>query len=463
MAVQSLVDLPLQRETRPISRTETFAPLVKWAYTLFGLAFVYGAFTPVFASKLKNSGFENRQAGDTTFEIISMAIYAASLPFVVVGFKTVWRTLPRIWPLLALLGLTLVSTLWSVQHDVTIRRSIAVILTMLFGYYAATCLTQRQVLTMSAIVLTVILMGSIALIAIGQGSEHAGRHFGDLKGIFNNKNDFGTYLGLTCVLYAFLAVHGSSVLERWACRGLLPMALLLLWGSDARTPLMSAVAAGGFVYVLNFMLRPNRWQRRLALEVRVLFLALGILAGVIVVAAAITIIFSLLGRNLTLTGRVKLWEYAIGLGSQRPWLGAGFKAFWTDAVTFDLRVLHRAWTGNQVGGDPLTGNGHDGYLDMWLELGWVGLGVYVLFLGSFMAKIFRALRKTRDALVQYNAAVLGFMLIFSITESTLLEHSEIAWFMMAYAYMALGRQDVMAPARAAPRRPAPVAPTRALA
>ena len=69
-----------------------------------------------------------------------------------------------------------------------------------------------------------------------------------------------------------------------------------------------------------------------------------------------------LGRNSTLTGRTQIWAAVL---AQRinPVLGTGFESFWMG------NRLQSVWTLSQVGIEEA----HNGYLELYLNLGWVGL------------------------------------------------------------------------------------------
>jgi exopolysaccharide production protein ExoQ len=69
-----------------------------------------------------------------------------------------------------------------------------------------------------------------------------------------------------------------------------------------------------------------------------------------------------IGRNSTLTGRTQIWAAVL---AQRinPVLGTGFESFWMG------NRLQSVWSLSQVGIEEA----HNGYLELYLNLGWVGL------------------------------------------------------------------------------------------
>ena len=80
-----------------------------------------------------------------------------------------------------------------------------------------------------------------------------------------------------------------------------------------------------------------------------------------------------LGRNLTLTGRTDLWAAVLKLQGN-PLLGAGFESFWLGPR------LDGLW--KEFFWHPLQA--HNGYIEIYLNLGWVGILLFVgLFVGTF--------------------------------------------------------------------------------
>lgn len=81
-----------------------------------------------------------------------------------------------------------------------------------------------------------------------------------------------------------------------------------------------------------------------------------------------------LGRDPTLTDRTEVWLDAIALQS-RPLTGMGFESFWLGA-RLDWMSAKWWWQPNQA---------HNGYIETYLNLGWIGL----LLLFAFIVSTFR--------------------------------------------------------------------------
>jgi exopolysaccharide production protein ExoQ len=89
------------------------------------------------------------------------------------------------------------------------------------------------------------------------------------------------------------------------------------------------------------------------------------------------------GRNSTLTERTDIWAGVIKL-NPNSWVGAGYESFWLgprlQAMVSDVT---REWVPNQS---------HNGYLEIWVNLGWIGLGCLAVVLFYGYKRVFLAWR-----------------------------------------------------------------------
>ncbi|MGH7868578.1 MAG: O-antigen ligase family protein, partial [Candidatus Dormibacteraceae bacterium] len=82
-----------------------------------------------------------------------------------------------------------------------------------------------------------------------------------------------------------------------------------------------------------------------------------------------TSILHLFGRNSTLTGRTDLWQSLLAMDTH-PWLGTGFESFWLGSRLDHLWATY-LWQPNEA---------HNGYLEVYLNLGWVGVSLLAVLL-----------------------------------------------------------------------------------
>lgn len=110
-----------------------------------------------------------------------------------------------------------------------------------------------------------------------------------------------------------------------------------------------------------------------------------------------------LGRDATLTGRTEVWASLVPIAMSYPILGHGFGGFWNPET---MKIFE------------ISGS-HNGYLDILLELGFVGLVFFALFL-------IHSIRKAlRFQTIDFDRATLWICLLLitvfhNITESSLI-------------------------------------------
>ncbi len=93
-----------------------------------------------------------------------------------------------------------------------------------------------------------------------------------------------------------------------------------------------------------------------------------------------------LGRDPTLTGRTELWEQVLKL-TPNPILGTGFESFWLGKRLEKLWSMYW-WHPNES---------HNGYLEVYLNLGWIGVLLLALLLVTGYRSVIRLLRREPEA------------------------------------------------------------------
>jgi O-antigen ligase len=110
-----------------------------------------------------------------------------------------------------------------------------------------------------------------------------------------------------------------------------------------------------------------------------------------------------LGRNTTLTTRTVIWPVLLATETN-PLVGVGYDSFWLGERLQDFVRLYRVTSA------------HNGYLDVYLELGMVGLFLFAGFLLTVFLKGKRSLAK--DVVYgRLRLAVLAVYILYNVTES----------------------------------------------
>jgi O-antigen ligase len=149
--------------------------------------------------------------------------------------------------------------------------------------------------------------------------------------------------------YGVLVAHGA----------VLAMDFWLLSIVNSMTSLSCFLLAGSIMGATIFVKSARRpgmvhlmVAAGVALSFSVLFLNLG------------ELFLSSVGRDPTLTGRTELWHQLLGM-KINPILGTGFESFWLGTRLETLWSIYW-WHPNEA---------HNGYLEVFLNLGWMGLAL----------------------------------------------------------------------------------------
>jgi exopolysaccharide production protein ExoQ len=198
-------------------------------------------------------------------------------------------------------------------------------------------------------------------------------------GVTDDKN----LLGLICMLFALAMVWAMIAAVRAEGRrkslligyGLvIAMAIYLI--SIAGSATATACLVEG-VIVLIFTSRSRTLDRpkRIHLIVAAMlgFSAFNLFGG--------SSLLGIVGRNATLTGRTDLWALCLTL-VRNPLVGAGYESFWLGWR------LEKMWT--YISG---VNQAHNGYLEIYLNLGWVGVALLVTLLITGYRNIIRSIRR----------------------------------------------------------------------
>jgi exopolysaccharide production protein ExoQ len=344
------------------------------------------------------------------------------------------RRLPLL--LLATLTLMLVSVAWSAYPAASAVGVTLTLATTTYAVFLATCFTWAELVDVLALALRIILGLSLAFeLAVAifvrgpvlplwvdySHLEEIPKAFywsrdvlfdgGRIQGIVGNAN----ILAMAALLSLI-----AEVARRVARRGTLGGFLFFV----ALAVAMLALTRSSTVFVATACVAVAclaAWFARRGSGVRRVTTAVGLLVvTAVAVVAAVTFrapLLELLGRSPDLTNRLDIWATVADLAAQRPFAGWGWISYWAPWVEpFDDLVVINGVTYLQA---------HNAWLDVYLQLGILGLVVVGLFVLTTLLRTWvYALDGPRaDALVPM--ALLVAVLVQGLAESRLL--IEIGW------------------------------------
>lgn len=131
------------------------------------------------------------------------------------------------------------------------------------------------------------------------------------------------------------------------------------------------------------------------------------------------------GRDVTLTDRTLLWTDLLNNAEKNPVLGVGMGAFWVGPIGFEMYPLPN-WSRKTPQWRPEEG--HNGFLDVYVELGAVGLVLLVIVIGMGVAGALNDLRSDFQLGILRMTLMLA-ILMNNIAETSFLKGTHDLWFL----------------------------------
>ena len=230
-------------------------------------------------------------------------------------------------------------------------------------------------------------------------------------------------MSLAVIIGLFLAAHARRKRRVLYFSGLLPSLLVLAMSGSATgwTATVAAPISAASLLVLRGV--PMSPTLRFVVAICI-FGLLGCISSLLLEPA-----LALLGRDPTLSGRTRLWELAFAYGLDNPILGIGYRAFWVDTGAAAQVMGAVSW------GDENIGNGHNAYLDLWLELGVAGVCIFTVLLLSATRRVITGLSTGSDPTALWTSVLAIHLCIYAVTEVVILGHSDLGWMLFAAFYL----------------------------
>jgi exopolysaccharide production protein ExoQ len=238
------------------------------------------------------------------------------------------------------------------------------------------------------------------------GRLMTGSWMNTFTGVTTQKNS----LGLICMSYGigFLWMF-QAVCRRRADSGrsralmaygaILLTIVWLLKTCDSKTSIAGLTMAGGVMLLVN---RPSFIRKSALVQ--------GLVIAVVSLALVATFfdpgggLVKELGRDSTLSGRRDIWNLVLSVPFN-PWVGTGFESFWLGDRLAELRDAGFNFPINEA---------HNGFIEIYLNLGWLGVCLIALLLLTGYTKISATFRRNPER----GSLFLGFFLVAIIESFT---------------------------------------------
>ncbi|WP_217360001.1 O-antigen ligase [Anabaena sp. UHCC 0253] len=303
--------------------------------------------------------------------------------------------------------------LWSFEKGTTLKDSITLIGSSLFGLYFASRYTLKQQLNLLGWTYGIIVVLSfIFAVALPKYGIMGGIHQGKWRGVFLHKNGLGARMVYSCMVFLILAYQSKKhSLLMWI--GFSLSILLILMAASSSSLLNILILA-----LVYFIFQNLRLPYLLMLPMLTMILTLGQILYFWFINNA-SVVFASIGKDATLTGRTELWPLVMDMIWKHPWIGYGYGGFW------------QGWDGESAyiwrGSGWTPTHPHNGFLALWLDLGLLGLGIFLLGFRRSLLQSLYWVRITSQSVDLYPLLHTSFLIIANLTETNLLETNSLTW------------------------------------
>jgi O-antigen ligase len=378
-----------------------------WIVAFFAVAVQYGARVGDNGTDLSiNDPVDPR---NTVCVAVSLASIVIASSFF---YRDIVLLLARNKAILAYISLVAISMAWSIHPDLTFRRSIGCILSILVAAYLSVRFGEMDRMKVFSFTFALSAIGSLLFVA---AYPNYGIDSGDWRGLFENKNFLGSIMAAAIFVELYLLVLGNWR-PIWRL-GLLSIYLTLLILSHSLTSLICAALylAGTAVYVIGKGDKLASLIVAITLGLPLLLLQLGLWYNA-------DVLLSVFGKNATLTGRTDLWLATLDLIKQKPLLGWGYMATWVPTDPQTTTIWQKfGWR---------VPNAHSAYLDVTFQLGLVGLGLLLTIIIRAWQRARACCRREVLPLGWFSLMLILGALLFSISETGLGQNQQIYWLLL---------------------------------
>lgn len=249
-------------------------------------------------------------------------------------------------------------------------------------------------------------------------------------GLTNHKNNLGQVAMCSGLVFSW------RVVQKWAKKKvtldllLLALTMWLLKGSKnshSSAAIIGFIGSTALLFGLQFVKKNAAHAKRIVLLGTVAFV---LVAPVIYLGfqafdtTPVGLVLQASGRDMTFTGRTALWEDTLANAAKSPVLGVGFGAFWVGETGRRWYPLPN-WDRETPGWRP--NEGHNGYIDAYVELGGAGFVILLAVIGSAVAGALNMLEDDFEFGRLRLVLLLG-ILMNNFAESTIMIGTQSLWF-----------------------------------
>lgn len=307
---------------------------------------------------------------------------------------------------IVLLVLAVSSWFWSVDPTATLNGVFLAIKITLLGIYISQIYSPEEVL--EVLVWTVAIAAMFSILAVWQMPEMGIGQYG-WRGIYTAKNYLGRLMAFgNAMMVMYWLGNKGAIFKRILALFFFILTGVLLVFSDSATSLVTLLGVYGTLIAYGVW---KKWIMYFNARTMFLFGVFVFGAGVLLVLNYESLL-ALVSRSPSLTGRLPLWSLLWTWLENRPLFGFGYHAFW-----------------GQIS-EPLLGwarHAHNGYLEIALGLGIMGLIVFLVALVAVWIRAFQFARQKGQTFFLWPILALVYFTLANVTYSIAFENPGFHW------------------------------------
>ncbi len=370
----------------------------------------------------------DRSEGNIIFQILVLVFTLPGI-YILIRNNNLDRIIVsgNIW-LTILVFYCILSSLWSIDFILSLRRALSLLIVYLYCIYLVSRYRADDLITIISHSLCIIILLNILAVLFFGGIHAEGEHDGAWNGFTGHKNNLGRFASIGVILFFGLrCFYKKKIYSIY-----LIVSFIVLIMTTSKTSLAACLVAILFFYLVIYLVTGKFLFFHHPKNVRILLFIIAIIVSLLLVTFVLPVVFELLDRDFTFSGRDKIWTYALMLVEGINYFGSGYKAFWIEALTWDFFYYNPYW-----GPGKVTGNGHNGYLDIYLELGILGLLMFVIIIFLHIKQIIIGLLSEKVNVILFvSAPFLIFNMLYNVVETNFLSNRlDLLWFVFLICFL----------------------------
>jgi O-antigen ligase len=336
--------------------------------------------------------------------------------------------------LLTFVGWACATFFWSAYHWISLGGLAYLLAFTVLGIYVSLARDTIQVVRTFGNVLRFALGLSLALEVVSGilidtpihllGINGHIASLGPIQGLFNTRDQLGIVAMVALVTFG-IELRTRSI-QRWVGWTSIALAVIMLLLTQAPLAFGAAIILGVATLALLGIRRASPEARR--------FWQFGVL-----LLAAVAAVFGWIFRSPIVTGfnatgdltyRLRVWQYVFALVQQRELQGWGWVGTWPSNFS---PFQSFPYLSTRIPDSALNA-----YLDVWFQLGVIGFGLFLGFLGLTFVRSWLLASRRRSVVFAWPALVLIVLLVGALAESSIL--IEFGWLTLVVCSVKAARE-----------------------